>query len=99
MGKTLSELEIRILEKERIECDDVVVLLGDYTDQELSCTLKARLDSHISSCPFCKHMRDSYQWTVNLAHELKDDPVPREVQNRLRNALNERLGLSLPLVK
>lgn len=99
MGKTFSELELQILEKERIECDDVAVLLGDYADRELSCSIRARVDSHIEQCDFCKEMRASYQFTIDLAHELADKPVSSDVQNRLREALNRRLSLNLPPVR
>ena len=98
MNKKLSDAQIRILEKQDIGCRDVARLLGDYTDKDLTVTLKARLDAHISCCDECRELRDSYKMTVDLASELADKPAPIDVQNRLRKALNEKLGLNLPPV-
>ncbi len=97
-NRNLTDSHLRILEKGTIECKDVKKLLGDYTDKELTSTLKARLDAHISGCPECQELHDSYKFTVQLASTLEDKPVPVDVQNRLRIALNAKLGLSLPLV-
>lgn len=91
----LNDFQLRVLEKEMITCSDVTDLLGEYTDRELSPTLRARVDAHICSCSYCKEIRDTYQLTVELAGELKDRPMSAGVQNRLRKALNEKLGLNL----
>lgn len=94
----LTEQHLRILEKESITCEDVAQVLGDYTDQDLSCSLRGRIDAHIRGCDACTELSDSYRWTVNLAHELASKPLPAGVENRLRQALNRRLGLNLPAV-
>ena len=99
MKNKISDRHLRVLEKESIGCRDVERLLGDHTDHELSCSLRARIDAHIGNCSKCRELRDSYNWVIELAHGLADAPAPREVHNRLREALNARLGLSLPLAK
>ena len=94
----LNDFQLLVLEKETIDCSDVTELLGDYTDRELPPTLRARIDSHIHQCEHCQDMEKSYRLTVELAGELNmDKPLPLGVHNRLRKALNEKLGLSLPL--
>jgi|GEM_PF-2648422 len=99
MKNNITDLQLRILEKEALDCQDVEDLLGDYADQELACTLRARVDAHIERCAHCREMSASYLWVVQLAGELKDKPVPQSVQNNLRAALNQRLGLNLTPVK
>lgn len=94
-----SDIQLRVLEKEIISCRDVARLMDDYTDQELSTTLRARLDAHIRRCPECQELRSSYRWVCDTAHELGQAPFDRGVQNRLRQALNQRLGLNLPDVR
>ena len=94
----ISDSHLRILEKESIACADVTRLLGDYQDKDLTGTLKARLDAHMSRCPECQETHKSYRFTVELASQLADRPVDTDVQNRLRKALNAKLGLSLPMV-
>ena len=90
-----TDLQLMVLEKEHIECRDVMVLLGDYCDNELPPSLKGRLDAHISGCDYCQELKQGYKLTIDLAKELRDQPIPVEVQNRLRRSLNQRLGLNL----
>ncbi len=94
----LNDFQLLVLEKETITCADVTELLGDYTDKDLPPTLRARIDSHIHQCECCQDSAKTYRWTVELAGELGNKPLPLGVHNRLRKALNEKLGLSLPLV-
>ncbi len=95
----MTDSHLRVLEKEQVDCADVAALLGDYTEDDLGRSLKARLDWHMQNCSICNRMRDSYQWVINSANALDDAPVPTEVQNRLRAALNQRLGIKLPMVE
>mgnify|MGYP003595291031 CR=1 FL=1 len=93
----LSDLHLRILEKESIECADVEALLGDYADNDLNPALKARIESHINKCEECQESEKDYRMVIELAHELPVIPVPAEVRSRLRKALNEKLGIQLSL--
>ena len=90
-----TDLHIRILEKGQISCEDVTELLGDYADNELIPSLVRRLDDHIDTCTYCTEVKAGYMKTIELAKELRNKPAPRDVQNRLRAALNQRLGLNL----
>lgn len=91
----LNDQHLRILEKQNFDCQDVADLLCDYADQELTGTLAARLDGHCLHCESCAEVRDSYLLTIKVAKTLRDCPMPRDVQRRLRQALNQRLGLNL----
>ena len=92
----LSDSQIRILEKQELDCTDVMELVGDLADGELSSSLKIRVHSHIVACQYCQDMEESYRLTIELARTLRDQPIPSGVQKRLRQALNDRLGLNLP---
>ncbi len=94
----LNDIQLFVLEKEQVTCSDVTELLGDYTDGELSPSVHARLESHIEGCEYCQEMARTYALTIELAADLRETPIPFGVQNRLRKALNKKLGLSLPLV-
>ena len=93
----LSDLQLRILEKENIECDDITALLGDLADNELPPTLKTRVLSHVAECDICQEEVDSYHWVISLTKELKDVPMPSDVSKRLRERLNKSLGIALPI--
>jgi len=89
-----------ILEKTTIECADVVKVFGDYVDGEMEPTLKHRIAEHIENCEKCQDFERSYRFVIEAAKTLKPKEIemPLEAKNRLRDALNKRLGLSLPNV-
>lgn len=91
-----SEIQIEILERPIITCDDVEEMLGDYTDGELIPTLHARLASHIEECEHCRDIEMQYRAIIKLAKALRDRPVPQSVKSNLRNNLNRKLGINLP---
>jgi anti-sigma factor RsiW len=93
----LTDLELRILEKPSIECEDVTALLGDYVDNELSPSLRDRVHCHIRGCKECQEGEAGYREVISLAKELPEKPVTEDIQKRLREALNKRLGLNLSL--
>lgn len=96
--KCISEDQIRILEKQDISCADVESLMCDYADGELTPSLKDRVDAHGAACAECRNFMQTYLATISLAANLKPEPMTSEIQNRLRRSLNERLGLTLPMV-
>lgn len=94
----IPDYQIRVLEKEKITCKDVRGLLDDYVDDQLTESLKLRIDEHVCSCKYCQDLKDGYLLTIKLAKKLRDAPKPpKGVQSRLRAALNERLGLNLTI--
>ena len=97
----LNEFQLMVLEKHTIDCVDVVELLGDLVEGDLTPTLAARLESHIEDCNYCGEIKRGYELTIELAQELKNEekPIPSAVQNRLRSALNEKLGINLSMVR
>ena len=91
---------MNILEKATIECTDVVELFGDYLDNDLNPTLKERVAEHIAECEKCQDFEKSYRFVIKAAAELKPGAIEMSLaaKNRLRQALNERLGLSIPMI-
>jgi len=87
-------------ECEMLDCKDVVARMGDYIDQELPLTQRDAVDNHLDECPECTAFFASYNHVVQSAAELREPerPLPVDVQNRLRRALNERLGINLPYI-
>ena len=81
-----------------MKCEEVVELFGDYVDGDLCEPVKERVEKHIASCSKCQDFEKSYRFVIELAASLRPRSVemPVEAKNRLRAALNEKLGLSLP---
>ncbi len=92
-----ADVHLRILEKESIECEDIKELLCDYVDDDLPQALRARVSQHICNCPVCEEEESSYRNVIDLAKELREEEteISEDVQRRLREALNARLGLNL----
>jgi anti-sigma factor RsiW len=83
-----------------IECRDVIARLGDLVDNELPHQERDAVEEHIDGCADCAAFYASYRHVVTSAAELREpeEPISVDVQNRLRRALNVRLGLSLPYI-
>ncbi|MCO6429848.1 MAG: hypothetical protein J5J00_03225 [Deltaproteobacteria bacterium] len=94
----IPDRHLRVLEKANIECCDTKALMGDLVDNDILPSLKARIESHLECCEQCQKFRIEYLATIELARSLKPKTMPLEAQNRLRAALNKRLGLSLQMV-
>jgi anti-sigma factor RsiW len=85
---------------ERFECRDITARLGDLIDNELAQNEKKAVEEHLDVCPDCASFFASYRHVIQSAAELREPEQPLEVdvQNRLRRALNTRLGLNLPYI-
>ena len=83
-----------------LDCKDVVARLGDYTDNELPVSERIAMEDHFDECAECAAFLASYTHVVVSAAELREpeQPISVDVQNRLRAALNKRLGINLPLI-
>lgn len=90
-----TQFQLRVLEKLTIECADVEELLSDYIDHELLPTLQCRVADHIGCCDRCTEAEEDIRMVVELAATLRDTPVPDGVSARLKEGLNEKLGLRM----
>ena len=95
--KTGRAMSIR---KRTLGCQEVVDLFGEYIDDELNPELKECVGRHIEECPCCEEFEKSYRFVIQAASLLKPREVdmPLGARNRLRNVLNQRLGLTLSMM-
>lgn len=94
--KKFTDYQLYMLEKGNITCSDIEKLYGDYVEGDLPRSLKGRLDAHIDDCGECQEFVSTYNLTIQLAKELGSRPMPTDAKNRLRERLNQRLGIQLP---
>lgn len=82
------------------DCKDVIAHLGDFVDRELPMAQRSAIEHHLDECPDCTAFLASYQHVIQSAARLRESeqPLAVDVQNRLRKALNERLGINLPFI-
>jgi hypothetical protein len=91
-----TEEQVMILEKGQISCDEFEAQLCDYADGELPKTMKAMMEAHECTCEACAESKRTYLLTIRLARTLRcEATISVEIENRLREKLNERLGLTL----
>ncbi len=78
-------------------CPDVVQLFSQHLEGEISATLCADLERHLSGCPSCRSRCDSLQQTLSIcqAAPLPEVPgkVPEEIQASVRRALQRFIAL------
>jgi anti-sigma factor RsiW len=86
---------IPYLERANFACVDVEYLVDDYVDGELDEVLRVRFDSHLDGCNACRGLVFDIQKLVELARTLDHDPIPVGISERLRNRLEEELGVKL----
>jgi len=96
----IEEYKIYALEKREITCVDVEKLIGEYFDGDLPVSIKARVDAHVEGCECCKRSHREYSLLIDMAGELRADVEPMSIaaQNKLRQALNQELGISMPML-
>ena len=81
-------------------CHDIIEMLGDYVEGDLAPSQHSCVEQHLDTCPKCAAFFASYKHIIDAAAELREPERPLEVdiQNRLRRALNQRLGTNLPYI-
>lgn len=91
----VSARQLRYLEKHTICCNDVERLMGEFVDNDLTPSLRDRINDHVKCCSTCCASLRGYREVISLASALRDQPLPAGVGSRLRSALNAKLGLNL----
>lgn len=75
-----------------MNCKGVVVELSEYLDGSMDAALKAELESHLKNCKKCRLIIDTTQKTINIFCNSEPVALPKDVKQRLQQALAQRLG-------
>ncbi len=70
-----------------ITCRQLAELLLDYVNGELPPELQEHVRQHLQWCPPCVTYLETYQLTIRLTRQLPCAPLPDELKQRLRAAL------------
>src|SRR5262245_7980905 len=70
-------------------CRELVELLIDFVSDELPPEHRQRIEQHLRCCPPCEAYLASYQTTIRLTRQLPCEPLPPQLEQRLRAALRE----------
>lgn len=71
-----------------LTCEEILNLLSDYVDGQLSPELCKEIERHMAECRDCYVVVDSFRKTLILYHRLDPPEMPREVEARLFRVLN-----------
>ena len=70
-------------------CRELVELLIDFVSDELPLEHRQRIEQHLRCCPPCEAYLASYQTTIRLTRQLPCEPLPPQLEQRLRIVLQE----------
>lgn len=68
-------------------CRDLAELLLDYVSGELTPDQQEHIAAHLQWCPPCVTYLETYQLTIKLTRQLPCVPLPEELMQRLRDAV------------
>ncbi len=69
------------------KCNEYIQSICDYVDGEADSSLCADIEKHLESCKNCRIMIDTLKQTVVLCRDGKPEPLPAELEAKLKNAL------------
>lgn len=65
-------------------CTDLVGLLADFVEGQLSPQVHADLERHLAACPRCVAQLRTYQSTVSLLRSIREEDLPPELRSTLK---------------
>lgn len=66
-------------------CTQLVELLADFVERQLTPDVHADLERHLAACPRCVTQLKTYQSTVSLLRSVRDEDLPEELRCTLRS--------------
>jgi len=75
------------LEIRRRGCPDMVRLFSKHLEGDVSPAVCARMEDHLSRCPYCERACESLKQTLRLCRAQPSPSVPEAVEKRLRREI------------
>ncbi len=72
-----------------ITCRELVELLIDFVSGELDDDRRLRIEAHLRCCGPCEAYLETYRITIQMTRQLPPVPLPPQLVERLRAALEE----------
>jgi anti-sigma factor RsiW len=72
---------------QEITCEELLIYLSDYVDNDLDEELTTAAQQHLASCHNCRVVLDSTQQTIFLFREQGKRTIPAERRERLFDQL------------
>ena len=72
-----------------LTCADIVKLVTDYLEGQLTPTERRRFEGHVAICPPCRAFLNQMRTTVELVGDLREEDVPPEMEEHLLAAFRD----------
>ena len=73
-----------------LTCKQFLQELSDFLDDTLDPKLKTELQKHLKECPNCWVVCNTTERTIQVFKGMEPQAIPRQVQARLMDALEEK---------
>jgi anti-sigma factor RsiW len=74
-----------------LTCEAVVREISNYIDGDLDTSMRIEIEAHLTHCRECRVIIDQTKLTVQIFCDSELVELPREVRNRLHDALHRRM--------
>jgi anti-sigma factor RsiW len=71
---------------EEVTCRELVEIVTDYFEGQLSAAGRIRFEQHLANCPGCEAYVDQMRRTIELTGTLRVEDVPAEAEEALLQA-------------
>ena len=77
-----------------ITCQQILKALTEYLEGDLPPEEEREFEQHMQDCGSCHAFFRTYEKASELARQtLRENEIPKELQERVRNYLKKKLGL------
>ena len=85
-------LESEMIYSDEIVCQQLVELVTDYFDENLSSRERELLEEHLKGCSGCRNYIEQMRETIRLTHTVRRDDVPVGIRNQLLDIFKQWRG-------
>lgn len=75
-----------------LTCKQFLQELNDYLEDVLDPESREELNKHVNECPNCWVVCDTTRRTLRVYKGMEAQPLPREVQSRLMEAIEKKIA-------
>ncbi len=73
-----------------MKCEELLRAMNEYVDGQLDPGICAEFEQHLAGCNPCQVVVDNIRKTITLYRLDRPHEIPRQLHDRLRQALQER---------
>jgi predicted anti-sigma-YlaC factor YlaD len=74
-----------------LSCDQILLELSRYLDDESAATLRRDIEAHMSGCRTCRVLYDSTKKTLTILTDSRSFELPESLSERMVESVMKRL--------